>query len=163
MEIFWRKSRHTFYYYMQHYIFIFNYRWGIWSLIGYIYFYSECDKKWNFNNEFKKVLLSLSFSGEMAVLYLYMRYRYNWNEVTFSMFSTFGMVTNLIGKKITCQIKTLRANEDVRRNSCQRARKKFLRTLYFSNFPIDFIANFKIEIWNKSILVCVEIYIYVYT
>ncbi|KAL6437541.1 hypothetical protein ACFW04_004171 [Cataglyphis niger] len=34
--------------------------------------------------------------GEMAVLYLYMRYRYNWNEVSFSMFSTFGMVTNLI-------------------------------------------------------------------
>lgn len=42
-----------------------------------------------------------SFTGEMAVLYLYMRFRYNWNEVTFSMFSTFGMVTNLIGKKIT--------------------------------------------------------------
>lgn len=39
-------------------------------------------------------------SGEMAVLYLYMRYRYNWNEVTFSMFSTFAMITNLIGKKI---------------------------------------------------------------
>lgn len=36
--------------------------------------------------------------GEMAVLYLYMRYRYNWNEVTFSMWSTYGMVTNLIGK-----------------------------------------------------------------
>jgi len=35
----------------------------------------------------------------MAVLYLYMRYRYNWNEVTFSMFSTFGMITNLIGKR----------------------------------------------------------------
>ncbi|KAL0125339.1 hypothetical protein PUN28_004466 [Cardiocondyla obscurior] len=42
--------------------------------------------------------------GEMAVLYLYMRYRYNWNEVTFSMFSTFGMVTNLIGTAISVGI-----------------------------------------------------------
>lgn len=42
--------------------------------------------------------------GEMAVLYLYMRYRYNWNEVSFSMFSTFGMVTNLIGTAISVGI-----------------------------------------------------------
>ncbi|XP_012222597.1 probable peptidoglycan muropeptide transporter SLC46 [Linepithema humile] len=42
--------------------------------------------------------------GEMAVLYLYMRYRYNWNEVTFSMFSTFSMVTNLIGTSISVGI-----------------------------------------------------------
>ncbi|KYN35936.1 Solute carrier family 46 member 3 [Trachymyrmex septentrionalis] len=42
--------------------------------------------------------------GEMAVLYLYMRFRYNWNEVTFSMFSTFGMVTNLIGTAISVGI-----------------------------------------------------------
>ncbi|XP_033225473.1 uncharacterized protein LOC117178243 isoform X3 [Belonocnema kinseyi] len=36
--------------------------------------------------------------GEMAVMYLFMRYRFNWNEVQFSMFSTYSMVTNLIGK-----------------------------------------------------------------
>ncbi|XP_032684200.1 solute carrier family 46 member 3-like [Odontomachus brunneus] len=42
--------------------------------------------------------------GEMAVLYLYMRYRYNWNEVKFSMFSTFGMVTNLIGTAVSVGI-----------------------------------------------------------
>lgn len=36
--------------------------------------------------------------GEMAVMYLYMRYRYHWNEVKFSMFTTFAMVTNLIGE-----------------------------------------------------------------
>ncbi|XP_053980354.1 solute carrier family 46 member 3 [Hylaeus volcanicus] len=39
--------------------------------------------------------------GEMAVMYLYMRYRYHWNEVMFSMFTTFAMVTNLIGTAIS--------------------------------------------------------------
>ncbi|XP_078036330.1 putative peptidoglycan muropeptide transporter SLC46 [Augochlora pura] len=39
--------------------------------------------------------------GEMGVMYLYMRYRYHWNEVKFSMFTTFAMVTNLIGTAIS--------------------------------------------------------------
>ncbi|XP_076655497.1 putative peptidoglycan muropeptide transporter SLC46 [Halictus rubicundus] len=39
--------------------------------------------------------------GEMAVMYLYMRYRYHWNEVKFSMFTTFAMVTNLIGTAVS--------------------------------------------------------------
>ncbi|XP_003703016.1 putative peptidoglycan muropeptide transporter SLC46 [Megachile rotundata] len=39
--------------------------------------------------------------GEMAVMYLYTRYRYHWNEVMFSMFTTFAMVTNLIGTAIS--------------------------------------------------------------
>jgi len=40
----------------------------------------------------------LFFTGEMAVLYLFTRYRFNWNEVDFSIFSTYSMVTNLFGK-----------------------------------------------------------------
>ncbi|XP_015601761.1 uncharacterized protein LOC107270866 [Cephus cinctus] len=39
--------------------------------------------------------------GEMAVMYLFTRYRFNWNEVKFSMFSTYGMVTNLIGTMVS--------------------------------------------------------------
>ncbi|XP_011502116.1 PREDICTED: solute carrier family 46 member 3-like [Ceratosolen solmsi marchali] len=35
--------------------------------------------------------------GEMAVMYLFTRYRFNWNEVQFSFFSTYSMVINLIG------------------------------------------------------------------
>ncbi|XP_075230658.1 putative peptidoglycan muropeptide transporter SLC46 isoform X2 [Lycorma delicatula] len=35
--------------------------------------------------------------GEMTVLYLFTRYRFNWNEVDYSVFSTYSMVTNLIG------------------------------------------------------------------
>jgi hypothetical protein len=34
----------------------------------------------------------------MAVMYLFTRYRFNWNEVDFSLFSTYGMITNLFGK-----------------------------------------------------------------
>ncbi|XP_024871794.1 solute carrier family 46 member 3 [Temnothorax curvispinosus] len=64
------------------------------------------------NNRQKRVIVLMVITmvvigplyGEMAVLYLYMRYRYNWNEVTFSMFSTFGMVTNLIGTAISVGI-----------------------------------------------------------
>jgi len=40
----------------------------------------------------------LLFTGEMAVMYLFTRYRFNWNEVDFSIFSTYSMVTNLFGK-----------------------------------------------------------------
>ncbi|XP_022194993.2 uncharacterized protein LOC111052574 isoform X1 [Nilaparvata lugens] len=35
--------------------------------------------------------------GEMTVMYLFTRYRFNWNEVDYSVFSTYSMVTNLIG------------------------------------------------------------------
>ncbi|XP_014223806.1 solute carrier family 46 member 3-like [Trichogramma pretiosum] len=35
--------------------------------------------------------------GEMSVMYLFTRYRFNWNEVQFSFFSTYSMVTSLIG------------------------------------------------------------------
>ncbi|KAI4478139.1 hypothetical protein M0804_012097 [Polistes exclamans] len=61
------------------------------------------------NNRQKRVIMLMiivmvvigPLYGEMAVLYLYMRYRYNWNEVTFSMWSTYGMVTNLIGTTLS--------------------------------------------------------------
>ncbi|XP_049772476.1 solute carrier family 46 member 3-like [Schistocerca cancellata] len=39
--------------------------------------------------------------GEMAVLYLFTRYRFNWNEVDFSIFSTYSMITNLIGTMVS--------------------------------------------------------------
>ena len=33
----------------------------------------------------------------MAVFYLFTRFRFNWSEVEFSFFSTYAMLTNLIG------------------------------------------------------------------
>lgn len=38
--------------------------------------------------------------GEMAVMYLFTRFRFNWSEVDYSIFSTFGMLTHLIGMKL---------------------------------------------------------------
>ncbi|KAM3961885.1 proton-coupled folate transporter-like [Aphomia sociella] len=35
--------------------------------------------------------------GEFSVLYLFARYRFNWDEVEFSMWSTYSIVTNLLG------------------------------------------------------------------
>lgn len=34
----------------------------------------------------------------MVVMYLFTRYRFNWNEVDYSIFSTYSMMTNLVGK-----------------------------------------------------------------
>jgi hypothetical protein len=42
-------------------------------------------------------ILCFFFAGEMNVTYLFTRYRFNWDEVDFSMFSTYSMITNLIG------------------------------------------------------------------
>ncbi|XP_018572757.1 proton-coupled folate transporter-like [Anoplophora glabripennis] len=39
--------------------------------------------------------------GEMNVAYLFTRYRFNWDEVDFSIFSTYSMVTNLIGTSVS--------------------------------------------------------------
>ncbi|XP_069675479.1 probable peptidoglycan muropeptide transporter SLC46 [Periplaneta americana] len=39
--------------------------------------------------------------GEMAVMYLFTRYRFHWDEVSFSVFSTYGMVTNLFGTMVS--------------------------------------------------------------
>lgn len=38
-----------------------------------------------------------TFLGEMTVIYLFTRYRFNWSEVEFSFFSSYGMLTGLIG------------------------------------------------------------------
>jgi len=37
--------------------------------------------------------------GEMAVTYLFTRFRFNWSEVEFSIFSTYAMLTGLVGKE----------------------------------------------------------------
>ncbi|CAG9822653.1 unnamed protein product [Phaedon cochleariae] len=39
--------------------------------------------------------------GEMSVSYLFTRYRFNWDEVDYSIFSTYSMVTNLIGTTLS--------------------------------------------------------------
>lgn len=33
----------------------------------------------------------------MSVMYLFTRVRFNWDEVNYSMFSTYSMITNLVG------------------------------------------------------------------
>lgn len=43
-------------------------------------------------------------TGEMSVMYLSTRIRFNWDEVDYSMFSTFTMVTGFIGTSISLWI-----------------------------------------------------------
>lgn len=40
-------------------------------------------------------------SGEVAVFYLFARFRFNWNEVDYSAFSTYCVIVNLIGEPLT--------------------------------------------------------------
>lgn len=49
------------------------------------YFYNNIKLKKNF------------VIGEMSVFYLFTRFRFNWNEIEFSIFSTYNMMTGLIG------------------------------------------------------------------
>ncbi|CAH0552583.1 unnamed protein product [Brassicogethes aeneus] len=64
------------------------------------------------NNRRTKVILLMlvvmvvigPMHGEMNVTYLFTRYRFNWDEVDFSIFSTYSMVTNLIGTSISVGI-----------------------------------------------------------
>lgn len=35
--------------------------------------------------------------GELSMIYLFTRYQFNWSEVEFSIFSTYGMMTGLVG------------------------------------------------------------------
>ncbi|XP_074030486.1 probable peptidoglycan muropeptide transporter SLC46 isoform X2 [Leptinotarsa decemlineata] len=61
------------------------------------------------NNRRSKVLVLMfvvmvvvgPFHGELAVSYLFTRYRFNWDEVDFSIFSTYSMLTNLLGSTIS--------------------------------------------------------------
>ncbi|XP_014291289.1 probable peptidoglycan muropeptide transporter SLC46 [Halyomorpha halys] len=61
------------------------------------------------NNRRKRVMLLMivvivvfgPMHGEMTVMYLFTRYRFNWNEVDYSIFNTYSMVTNLIGTAIS--------------------------------------------------------------
>jgi MFS transporter, PCFT/HCP family, solute carrier family 46, member 3 len=36
--------------------------------------------------------------GEYAVIYLFTRFKFNWSEVEFSFFSTYAMLTSLVGE-----------------------------------------------------------------
>ncbi|KAJ8919035.1 hypothetical protein NQ315_016941, partial [Exocentrus adspersus] len=63
------------------------------------------------NRKLKVMLLMLvvmvvigPMHGEMNVAYLFTRYRFNWDEVDFSIFSTYSMVTNLIGTSVSVGI-----------------------------------------------------------
>jgi len=91
-------------------------------MIHHTYFLVDGDN--DYATRASSIIKSVSFTGEMAVLYLYMRYRYNWNEVTFSMFSTFGMVTNLIGKKIISERRALKMREREKKIEMREKEKK---------------------------------------
>lgn len=44
------------------------------------------------------ILIARNFLGEMNVMYLFVRYKFKWNEIDYSIFATFGFVVHIIGK-----------------------------------------------------------------
>ncbi|XP_045465633.1 proton-coupled folate transporter-like [Harmonia axyridis] len=77
--------------------------------VKHLYYTFEVAFKRGENQRRKKVILLMlvvmvvigPMHGEMAVTYLFTRYRFNWDEVDYSIFSTYCMVTNLIGTSIS--------------------------------------------------------------
>lgn len=60
------------------------------------------------NRKMKVMLLMLvvmvvigPMHGEMVVMYLFTRFKYNWDELDFSIYSTYNMITSLIGTTIS--------------------------------------------------------------
>lgn len=53
----------------------------------------------------KHFIIPSIYTGEMSIFYLFTRYRFNWGEVEYSMFSTYSMITGLIGIIKICKIK----------------------------------------------------------
>ncbi|XP_018328119.1 proton-coupled folate transporter [Agrilus planipennis] len=65
-------------------------------------------KKGENNRKMKVMMLMLvvmvvigPMHGEMVVSYLFTRYRFNWDEVDFSIFSTYNMLVGLVGTSIS--------------------------------------------------------------
>lgn len=42
--------------------------------------------------------------GEMSLFYLFTRFKFNWSEVEFSIFSTYSVVVHLIGNYLTTDV-----------------------------------------------------------
>ncbi|CAK1553438.1 unnamed protein product [Leptosia nina] len=64
------------------------------------------------------VVVCLSFGplwGELSILYIFARYRFNWDEVKYSIYSTFSFVTHSIGTMFSISVfsKKLRADDAV--------------------------------------------------
>ncbi|XP_017782042.1 PREDICTED: uncharacterized protein LOC108566582 [Nicrophorus vespilloides] len=60
------------------------------------------------NRKMKVMLLMLvvmvvigPMHGEMVVMYLFTRFRFNWDELDFSIFSTYNMITSLVGTSVS--------------------------------------------------------------
>ncbi|CAG4936863.1 unnamed protein product [Colias eurytheme] len=63
-------------------------------------------------------VVCLSFGplwGELSIMYIFARYRFNWDEVKYSIYSTYSLVTHSIGTmfSITIFSKKLRADDSV--------------------------------------------------
>ncbi|XP_045521450.1 proton-coupled folate transporter-like [Pieris brassicae] len=64
------------------------------------------------------IVVCLSFGplwGEMSIMYIFARYRFNWDEVKYSIYSTYSLVTHSIGTMFTISVfsKKLRADDSV--------------------------------------------------
>lgn len=40
------------------------------------------------------------FSGEYSILYLFVRYKFGWNEIDYSLYAAYKMTGVLIGKNV---------------------------------------------------------------
>lgn len=55
---------------------------------------------WIKTSDSKNTLLLVLFAGELSIMYIFTRYQFNWDEVKYSIYSTYSLVTHSIGKLI---------------------------------------------------------------
>ncbi|CAH1967114.1 unnamed protein product [Acanthoscelides obtectus] len=90
--------------------------------------------------------------GEMSVAYLFTRFRFNWDEVDFSVFSTYSMVTNLIGTSISVGVFSHLLKVDDAIVGIYSSMSKILSSFVygFAKTPLVFYLGAIVEILNGT-------------
>ncbi|XP_068141215.1 probable peptidoglycan muropeptide transporter SLC46 [Drosophila tropicalis] len=96
--------------------------------------------------------------GEMAVSYLFTRFRFNWSEVEFSFFSTYAMFTGLIGVIFCVGILSHKLNIDDALVGVLSSTSKILSSFVyaFATLPWHMYLGGLVEIFNGTAFIAMR-------
>ncbi|XP_064537063.1 probable peptidoglycan muropeptide transporter SLC46 [Drosophila montana] len=96
--------------------------------------------------------------GEMAVTYLFTRFRFNWSEVEFSFFSTYAMFTGLIGVIFCVGILSHKLNIDDALVGVLSSTSKILSSFVyaFATLPWHMYLGGLVEIFNGTAFIAMR-------
>ncbi|XP_037726516.1 solute carrier family 46 member 3 [Drosophila subpulchrella] len=96
--------------------------------------------------------------GEMAVTYLFTRFRFNWSEVEFSFFSTYAMFTGLIGVIFCVGVLSHKLNIDDALVGVLSSTSKILSSFVyaFATLPWHMYLGGLVEIFNGTAFIAMR-------